>query len=101
MKSAILLESNDILIMTKVELEMDANAFSFQALVGLKDTMKFRLWHLGKTVEIQRERPIERKTTSDCFKYQIKSWEMLRTSRGRPFGQKDQCPFTQICDTLL
>ncbi len=45
MKSAILLESNDILIMTKVELEMEANAFPFQAVVGLKDTIKFRWWH--------------------------------------------------------
>jgi hypothetical protein len=34
--------------MTKVELEMEANAFPFQALVGLKDTMKFRLWRPGK-----------------------------------------------------
>jgi hypothetical protein len=30
--------------MTKVELEMEANAFPFQALVGLKGTIKFRLW---------------------------------------------------------
>jgi hypothetical protein len=81
--------------MTKVELEMEANAFPFQAVVGLKDTMKFRLWHPGKNVEIRRERPIERKTTSDCFKYQIKSLEdapHLKSARREPLGEKDKTP---------
>src|SRR5260370_24954639 len=106
MKRAILLESNDILKMTKVELEMEANAFPFQAVVGLKETMKFRLWPPGKTVEIQRERPIERKTTSDCFKYQINSLEdapHLKSARREPLGQKDKtmialsCSFAILC----
>ena len=47
MKSAILLESNDILIMTKVETEMEAKALPFQALVGLKDTMSLDCGALG------------------------------------------------------
>jgi hypothetical protein len=85
--------------MTKVELEMEANAFPFQAVVGLKETMKFRLCQPGKTVEIRRERPIERKTTSDCFKYQINSVEdapHLMSARREPLGQKDKTPMIAL-----
>jgi hypothetical protein len=58
--------------MAKVELEMEANAFPFQALIGLKDTMKF-IVASRETVEIRWERLIGRKTISDYFKYQINS----------------------------
>jgi hypothetical protein len=85
--------------MTNVELEMEANAFPFQAVVGLKDTMKFRLWRPGKTVEFGTERPIGRKTTSDCFKYQINSLEdapHLKSARREPLGQKDKTPMIAL-----
>jgi hypothetical protein len=83
MKSAILLESNDILIMTKVELEMEANALPFQALVGLKGTMKFRLWRLGKIVEIQGSGPSGEKLHPIVLSIKLIPWKMLRTLRVR------------------
>jgi hypothetical protein len=89
--------------MTKVELEMTANDFPFQAVVGLKDTMKFRLWQPGKNVEIQMSGPLS-ETTSDCFKYQIKSLEdtpHLKSARREPLGQKDTTPMITLSSVAI
>src|SRR5258708_7630696 len=82
MKSAILLELNDILILTKVELETEASAFPLQALVGLKDMIKFRLWRSGRPSNPKRADTMGRRTTPDFFKFQIVfSWKMFRITR--------------------
>jgi hypothetical protein len=69
--------------MTKVELEMEANAFPFQAVVGLKDTMKFRLWRPGKPSKSEVSRPSSEKLHPIVLSIKLIPWKMLRTSRAR------------------
>jgi hypothetical protein len=77
--------------MTKVELEMEAKAFPFQALVGLKDTMKFRLWR--PNCRNPKGAAHREKTTPGCFKYQINSLEDAshhKSALRELLGQKDR-----------
>jgi hypothetical protein len=69
--------------MTKVELEMDANAFPFQALVELKDTMKFRLWQPRKPSKSEGSGPSGEKLHPIALSIKLIPWKLLSTSRAR------------------
>jgi len=69
--------------MTKVELEMEANAFLFQALVGLKDTMKFRLWRPGKLSKSEGSGSSAEKLHPVVLSIKLIPWKMLRIARAR------------------
>jgi hypothetical protein len=45
--------------------------FPLQALVGLKDTIKFRLWRGRRAPDAKENGPKTRRNTPDCFKFQI------------------------------
>jgi hypothetical protein len=78
--------------MTKVELEMEANAFPFQALVGLKDTMKFRLWRPGKLSKSEGSGSSGEKLHPVVLSIKLIPWKMLRITRcalRELLGQKD------------
>jgi hypothetical protein len=69
--------------MTKVELEMEANAFPFQALVWIERHDEVYLWRPGKLSKSEGSGSSGEKLHPVVLSIKLIPWKMLRITRTR------------------